>query len=502
MTGRLDPVLAVIDIGSNSGRMEVIRIRAGGHLEVISDSRAPLRLTLDVQRSGRFSALTIVRTVAVLRDFAALARSAGARRTLAVATEAVRVSANADELIGRANDEAGIDLRVISGEDEGRYSFAGAVHGIDARSGLVVDLGGGSLEITRFRERAPERSWTLPLGSLRVSDRFLTSDPPDADEVEAVRKYTINLLKKEGVSELEDGEQLVGTGGTLRNLAKIDRANFAYPIPRIHGYVLDRSHIKTIVDRLASKSISGRRRIGGLNRDRADSIVGGAVVASSLMKALGASDLVVSGQGLREGVALEAGALEVGSIEHVRDASIETLTSRFSGWDRARADRRASLSTLLLDAIEPGADGDARQRLARAAWILDVGRSVDYYQRHQHAADIVVEADLAGFSHRDLAFLAAVIRGAGEDDVRRQYGPLLLSEDREEIAREGLILLLADEIEQRMRSTRSDEVNCISKSKSVILEAPIFDPWRQESLSQRFRLVFGRKLVIVPPDRA
>jgi exopolyphosphatase / guanosine-5'-triphosphate,3'-diphosphate pyrophosphatase len=502
VTGLLDPVLAVIDIGSNSGRMEVIRVRAGGHLDVISDSRAPLRLTLDVQRSGQFSALTMDRTVEVLRDFAALARSAGAWRTIAVATEAVRASGNADELIRRAKDEAGIELVVIAGEDEARYSFAGAVHGIDARSGLVIDLGGGSLEITRFRERAPEQSWTLPLGSLRVSDRFLTSDPPTVDEIEALRKHTTNLLKEEGVSGLEDGDQLVGTGGTLRNLAKIDRANFAYPIPRIHGYVLSRSRVKEIVERLASKSVTARRRISGLNRDRADSIVGGAVVASSLMKALGASDLVVSGQGVREGVALEAAAFEVGSIEHVRDASIETLTSRFSGWDRARADRRASLSTLLLDAIEPDADGDARQRLARAAWILDVGRSVDYYQRHGHAADIVVEADLAGFSHRDLAFLAAVIRTAGEENVRRQYGPLLMGQDREEIAREGLILLLADEIEQRLQASHFDEVNCISKSKSVILEAPIFDPWRQESLARRFRLVFGRKLVVVSPDRA
>src|SRR5438045_26482 len=106
--------------------MEVIRVRAGGHLEVISDSRAPLRLTRDVQRLGHFSPLTLERTVSVLRDFAALARSASARRTLAVATEAVRVSANADELIRRAKVEAGIDLGVISGEDEARYSFAGA----------------------------------------------------------------------------------------------------------------------------------------------------------------------------------------------------------------------------------------------------------------------------------------------------------------------------------------------------------------------------------------
>jgi exopolyphosphatase / guanosine-5'-triphosphate,3'-diphosphate pyrophosphatase len=498
----LDPVLAVIDIGSNSGRMVVIRVRAGGHLEMISDSRAPLRLSRDVQRLGHFSPLTLERTISVLRDFAALARGAGARRTLAVATEAVRASANADELIRRSKEGAGIDLGVISGEDEARYSFAGAVHGIDARSGLVIDLGGGSLEITRFRERAAERSWTLPLGSLRTSDRFLTSDPPTSKEVESVRKLTVTLLKEQGVGGLEGGEQLIGTGGTLRNLAKIDRASLAYPIPRIHGYVLERSRIKEIVDRLASKSISGRRRIGGLNRDRADSIVGGAIVASSLMKAVGAPDLVVSGQGLREGVALDAASFDVGAVEHVRRASIETLTSRFSGWDRDRADRRVELSSRLLDAIESGADEDARQRLARAAWMLDVGRSVDYYQRHGHAADIVVEADIAGFSHRDLAFLAAVIRAAGEDDVRRQRGPLLTSEDREEIAREGLILLLADEIEQRMQSGGLDHVNCVATPNTVTLEAPIFDPWRQESLARRFRLVFGRKLVLVPPERA
>jgi exopolyphosphatase/guanosine-5'-triphosphate,3'-diphosphate pyrophosphatase len=487
--------VGVIDIGSNSGRIVVLHVGSEGHLEVLADSRAPLRLAHDLQEGSRLSGSTIQRTAEAVSDFMAIARSAGADRTVAVATAAVREAPNAQELLERIRDLAGLEVRIISGESEARFAFAGAVHGLAATSGLVFDLGGGSLELTRFRDRAPGRSWTLPLGALLLSDRFLSSDPPSERETDALREHVREALDEAGLGPIGPEEDLIGTGGTIRNLAKIDRHARVYPIPRLHGYVLTAKRLADIVSRLTSRPASRRRLVPGLNPDRADSIAGGSLAILTLMERVGASLLSISGQGLREGVALEGHSNPARSVEEIRGASVRALAARHSTWDAGRANRRASIAARLLESTEPDSGPEAQERLAHAAVLLDIGRSVDYYRRHHHAASMVVDSDLAAHSHRELALLASVIRTAGSERADwSMYRPLLDRTDRPMLTRHGLLLDLADQIEQRLPPGVPDEVWCEVQKRSVLLSAPVLDPWRRDALSRRFRASFGKRL--------
>ncbi len=468
-----DQRLGVIDVGSNSGRIVVIRLGPEGHLEVLADSRAPLRLARDLQRGAQLTRETIDRTAAALRDFRAVAESAGAPRMVAVATAAVREAENGAELIDRIQRQGGVEVRVISGEAE------------------------ASQEISRFEDRRLVGSWTLPLGALRLSDRFLRSDPPRPDELDELQDHATAALRDAGLGTIGADQQVIGTGGTIRNLARVDRHIHPYPIPRLHGYVLDRGRIKHIGGLLASRKLVRRRRTPGLNPDRADSIVGGTLVALAFLDSVGASHLVVSGEGLREGIALDTLTPDPPPVDVIREASIRSLVSRFSAWDRQRAERRAGIAMQLLGSLRPEADPSTRRRLADAATVLDIGRSVDYYRRHRHAADMLTEADLAGFSHRSLALLAAVVRNAGDEgSVWQAYRPILSSSDRGGVAEEGTMLALADEIEQRMPPGVVEGVACEDRRKSVVLTAPVFDPWRREALIRRFGRVFRKRLVI------
>ena len=149
----------------------------------------------------------------------------------------------------------------------------------------------------------------------------------------------------------------------------------------------------------------------------------------------------------------------------------------------------------LLGALDPDASAATTERLEIASTLLDVGRSVDYYRRHRHAADILIEADLVGFSHRELALLAAVIRSAGNETSRWQaYRPLLGSHDGPLVAREGMLLELADEIEHRMAPGEADSISCEVDGKNVRLAAPVLDPWRRERLQRRFSNAVGKRL--------
>lgn len=491
--------LAVVDIGSNSGRVIVVRMGGGGHLEILSDARTSLRLIRDIGESGRLGAQAEERTLAALHDFMAVAAGAGARRTIAVATAAVREAANGAAFVGRLASATGLDIRVIDGDDEARYAFTGAVHGLPVTSGLLVDVGGGSLEVSRFRDRRALRGWTLPLGALRLTDRFLSTDPPKQGETARLQDHVVAALREAGIAPLSDGEAMVGTGGTIRNLAKAHRASVTYPVPRLHGYVLSRRGLREVTDRVLSRPLGRRAAISGLSADRADSIAGGALVVQAVMEHVGAPEVVVSGQGLREGIAFEELSRRLPSTGAVREASMSALASRFTTWDARRARRRTQLAATLFDLLCPEAGEEMRETLDHAATILDAGRSVDYYNRWQHAADIVVSADLRGFSHRSIALLAAVIARAGRDRVSlAPYSSLLDAADRTLVDRAAVLLALADEVERRMAPGDAVVVERRDRRRTVVLALPIPHQWQAMDVASRFHRVFGRALELVP----
>ena len=155
--GRRDPV-AVIDIGSNSGRVMVFERDASSHLRLLAGSRAPLRLVHDVDARGQLSEATMARTMEALRDFQAIATGAGAKRIVAVATAAMRDASNGALFAERLHRELGIRIEIIGGLAEARYGFAGAVRGLAVSNGLLFDLGGGSMQVTRFARRRLARA--------------------------------------------------------------------------------------------------------------------------------------------------------------------------------------------------------------------------------------------------------------------------------------------------------------------------------------------------------
>ena len=488
--------IAVIDIGSNSGRVVVVELTPEGHLAIVADARSPLRLARDVAQSGRLGTAAIERTIQALRDFQAVARGAGAERVAAVATAAVRTAEDRDDLVARIREETGLEVDVIDGVTEASYAFLGAVHGLPVEHGLLVDMGGGSMDLSRFRDRRLIRSWSLPLGALLLSDRFLISDPPENDEVDKLRVHVEKALGDAGVPALAEDEQLVGTGGTIRNLASIDERRHRYSIPHLHGYRLSRDRLDETVSLLVGRRRSKRRTTPGLNADRVDSILGGAIAVQELVAFSGGPDVTISGQGLREGVALSLLREPDAALVQMRTASVDALCARFSTWSRGRAVRRAGAVGTLLDALAPEATAEARALVGYAASILDLGRSIDYYERHRHAADVVLAADLAGFSHSDLAFVAEVLRHAGGERPSKAFRPLLSKEQRAEISQAGVILALADEIERRTPPGLPVVVSCRIEAKEAVVASPVITAWRPRDAADRFAGAFHRKLVV------
>jgi exopolyphosphatase/guanosine-5'-triphosphate,3'-diphosphate pyrophosphatase len=246
----------------------------------------------ELDRTGRIPAESLERAFEALRDFRSIARGSGVKRITAAGTSALRDASNGKAFLRRVRRELGFTMRTLSGLEEARYGFLGAVGGLPVEDGVLFDLGGGSLQVGRFRGRRLLGAFSVPLGGLRVSDAFLKSDPPSPREVRRLREHAREVLDAAGVKALSERERLVGTGGTLRNLAKIDQRTSGYPIARLHGYVLTRRRVHEIVASLCGERLKKRARVPGLNADRRDSIAGGGLVIDTLGTS-GAEEVVV-----------------------------------------------------------------------------------------------------------------------------------------------------------------------------------------------------------------
>lgn len=497
------PPVAVVDIGSNSGRVMVYRQEPGGHLHVLAGSRAPLRLVRDVDRTGRIPPESLERAFEALRDFRSIARGSGVKRITVAGTSALRDAANGPAFVRRVRRELGLTIRTLSGLEEARFGFLGAVGGLPVEHGALFDLGGGSLQVGRFRDRRLLGAVSVPLGALRVSDTFLESDPPTPREIRRLREHALETLDAAGLKALGPDEELVGTGGTLRNLAKVDQRASDYPIPRLHGYVLARRRLHDIVAGLAVERMKKRGHVPGLNADRRDSVVGGGLVVEALLEALGAEHVVVSGEGVREGLARSLAREALEPTEVVRRGSLAALASRFVGWSEERARRRESLAAALHEALDPGASGEMAEALLQAARILDIGRSVDFFDRHEHAADLLLATDLGGFSHRQVALLAATVRQAGDEDVRsRSFAPLVTRDDGAAVERAAVLLALADEITERCPPGSTATLRCHVRGRDATVAVPALGSWGPRGLGGRFEAAFGWRLRVVPGVRA
>lgn len=494
-----DAPVAVIDIGSNSGRVVVYRRDASGRLRIMASSRAALRLIRDVDLHRSLSDEAIERAIAALGDFRAIALGAGATRIVGVATAAMRDASNGRGLLERVRRELGLALEVIDGEAEARYGFLGGVQGLAVDDGLLFDMGGGSMQLSRFANRRLLRSWSLPLGSLRLSGAFLAKDPPTRGDLRRLRRHVAGLLGEARVPSLRAGDVLVGTGGTVRNLAKIDARGKRYPVGRVHGYRLEHGRLRELISRLVHTRARKRDAIPGLSRERSDSIVGGALAIEMLAEAVGAHEILISGQGVREGLAASLFGNGIEAADEVRASAVASLALRFDGWRAEAASRRAGVARALLAALTPGAAAELAEALWHAATLLDIGRSVDFFDRHRHAADIVRAAEMDGFSHRDVALLAAILLGARARELDfAEFKPLLAKPDRGPVVRAGVVLALADDIEERCPPGSAIAVRVSLDESAAAISVPALLAWRPRGLDERFEKAFGRTLSVTP----
>src|SRR5262245_27696862 len=290
--------LAVLDLGSNAVRLVLASVTPGVEFRVLRQERVQTRLAAN--RRGVLPRRALDETIRAIRAFLKEVRRHTPLRVVAIATAAVRDAPNANRLLGPLRSEADVHVRVLSGAQEARLGAAAVLWRRPMDRGAIVDLGGGSLQVTRVRRGRIARVASVPLGVVRTTKRFLHHDPATASEIAALRRETRDCLL--GVlPRAEAGDPLIGLGGSLRALGRVFLRE-AGRDDSLGGLRLRRGEVTALRARLEPLNVRQRRRVRGLKAERADVILAGAVVIEELMTLGGYEVLTVSSEGVRQGL--------------------------------------------------------------------------------------------------------------------------------------------------------------------------------------------------------
>lgn len=488
-------IAAVIDLGSNSARLLVARTLGAFGFEVVDEERVDARLG-EGQTDGLLSAQALQRGLEAMRIMASIAAAYEPAAIAVAGTEALRNATNANMLIAAAREATGLDIEILSGAAEAEASFLGVINSTCMVDGAILDLGGGSLEVMHVQDRTLVEALSVPLGAIYARERFLPSDPPPNREVRALRKAV-----RQQLHSVAPASALAGTGGAVRNLARIVRLGRRYPLRRIHGLVLQRNDVHRLARQLSRVTEAERARVPGVG-SRAGTLHAAAIVVDEVMDILGADELTVVGQGLREGLLWRQLRPESPVLADVRSASVQALASA-NGVDFAAARPVFATALRIFDALAEAfaMDPGDRDLLDAAAQLGQIGGHVDYYDRDRHAEYLVLSGDLHGFSHREIVLVAAIVRWAASGTPSLgAYRRIIEPGDAERAAMLASILGIAQAVHRRMPSTATAVTAELKKGalRLSIITRDAAEPELAALARQRarFEALFARELQV------
>jgi exopolyphosphatase/guanosine-5'-triphosphate,3'-diphosphate pyrophosphatase len=413
--------IAAIDLGSNSIHLLIVEVGPSGGFKVIDREKEMIRLGSGTLSRGRLSADAMKRGLEALRGYKRLAETHGVEKIIAVATSAIREATNGEDFLERIGHETGIWPKAVSGDEEARLIYLAALHSIhlEGKRALVLDIGGGSVELALGAGQQLEWSISEKIGVLRMSEEFVKSDPLTAkDEARLVERVKAALEPHAALFQKGGFDCTVGTSGTILALGRM-----AYEIEKgsapetLHHVTIRADTLKALRKRLTASDLRERLKLSGMDEERVDIIVAGSVILETILSRLGIEELILCEWALREGLLLNyihghpRSLARAEAYPDVRRRSVIDLAERCL-YDEPHARHVAALALSFFDQTRRhhGLSEPERFLLEFAALLHDVGHHISYPGHHKHTYYLIKNGDLRGFSPLEVEILANVAR--------------------------------------------------------------------------------------------
>lgn len=472
--------IAIIDLGSNSVRLVLANIMQGGYFVVFDEQKETVRLGQDIECDGFLKPARIAQAVKTLKMFRKLCDSYNVDKVIAVATSSLRRAKNQKSFVEEVNSVCGFKFRVLSEEEEAMNIYRGVVNSLDVPKGVIFDISGSCIQIIQYNRRNVINRECLSFGSIMLSQLFADQGYAPEEQNRLIRMYVSDQLSQiEWLKDIEPDYQLVGVGGTFRNLAKLTRRVKRYPFDMIHNYCITAEDFDTVYDMVKVLDQDKRSKIKGINSDRADIFAAALSAIKAFCERTGLGDVVVSGSGLREGIMFGYAApvtLEK-PLSDVLGHSVYTMMN-YCEVNVPHAEQVCNLSIQLFKQLR------VLHKLPRqyvkplriASLMHDIGTRLKYYQSNKHTFYFILNSNLYGVSHRDIILAAFIAQCHRIEDFSmadwNKYKDLLMEEDLIAVMKLSVILRIAQSFDRSM-SGAVKTISCDVLGDSVIMKTEV-----------------------------
>jgi exopolyphosphatase/guanosine-5'-triphosphate,3'-diphosphate pyrophosphatase len=506
--------IAAIDIGTNSIHVVVAEATAHGGFDVLDREREVVQVGRGSFAGGRLRADAIARTADSLARFVALARSLGAERVICTATAAVREAKNGGEFVRAARQAAGVTPRVIPAREEGRLIWLGVRNALELPDEpvLLLDIGGGSLQLVVCTRDRMLKVVSLPLGALRLAELRPLGDPPDPAALARLTRHVRRTLEESVASIAAFApRRAYGSSGSIHALAHVLRHfDGGPPLRHVNGRRLERKSIERVTRTLEGMSLAERLRLPGLDAARAEILIPGAIVLVQALRAFDLDVLTVSDFGVREGLLADyiiRHAKEIERLDPVEDLKLRSvlrLLARFRG-DEPHARHVAALALGLFDAFrrEHGLDDEVRRLLQYAGLLHDIGSVIGHDEHTEHSYYIIRNGNLRGLSADEVEVVATVARYHGKARPRksdRAFAALTLDE-RDTVRWLAALLRIAEALDrsqyQLVRGVRVTRAGMVVTIRAAAREDARLEVWAARQRTRLLARLLGRRVRVI-----
>ena len=517
-----DPIIAAIDIGTNSVHMVIVRIVTSlPAFTIIAREKETVRLGDRDPQTGNLTPEAINRAIGALKRCQEVAKSLNAHQILAVATSAVREAPNGHEFVRSIETELGLAVNIISGQEEARRIYLGVLSGVEFNNTphLIIDIGGGSTELILGDSDEPRTLSSTKIGAVRLTAEFVPKNPVSDRELIYLQAFVRGQLERatdEIKANLRSGEtpKLVGTSGTIETLAAILNTDKSGQIPdRIHGFEIRLPELRNLIHRLRRMTVAERTTIEGMSERRSEIIIAGAVILQEAMVMLGMQSLSVCERSLREGVIVDW-MLTQGLIEDrlkyqgsIRERSTLKIAGKY-GVDIPHSERVAELALSLFDQTYEQLhtwDKSVRQLLWSAAILHNSGHFVSHDAHHKHSYYLIRYGELLGYTEAEIDTIANIARYHRKSAPKKKHQNLqnLSKEQKSIVSQLSALLRVAVALDRRRIGAISNvSLNCDLTTRECHLtffptdptDACVLECWSLDYKKPVFETEFNLKL--------
>lgn len=503
------PTFAAVDIGSNSVRLKIARLQRG-RLRALHEDREVTRLGEGVFGSGFLTPESMAETIKVLRRFHRTTQQIIADTVRVVATSALRDARNSQAFLEWVRSATGWRVEIVSGVEEARLIHLGLVSGsrVDRVPTLMIDLGGGSCELTISHRGHIRDAVSLPLGAVRLSNEFLRHDPPRKGELNRLRGFVAREVNR-GVKRIGMARvgNVIATSGTAAALAAV--ASHMRKGRNRRRMTVARAEMTRIAKRLPRLPVAERRKIEGIGPRRAEIIVAGAIVYHELLERLRLKGFRFSPLGLRDGILAQMAADYDRSTQSGKQIESERWESILKAVDHYRIDRKHAMDVRdsaisLFDALRSvhRLPAEYREWLSAAAMLYEVGDYVNRNGHHRHTHYIISNSEILGYTPQQRRIIAAIARYLGKSRPTVEDGPMKIIDSAERANVQKAIVLLRMARALNLGRSRAVErvrirVHAAEVKTTLVPRRRMgmdLELWAIEKQRDYFREVFGREL--------